>query len=90
MNHAAELYTVDITNGSMKQLTHVNDQVYSTIGLCRTERRFVKTTDGKDMLVWMIYPPGFDKTKKYPALLYCQGGPQVALTQSYSFRWNFS
>lgn len=87
-NHADELYSVDITNGSMKQLSHVNDEFYSKIGMCPTERRWVKTVDGKDMLVWVIYPPGFDKTKKYPALLFCEGGPQVALTQFYSFRWN--
>jgi dipeptidyl aminopeptidase/acylaminoacyl peptidase len=87
-NHAAELYSVDITSGSMAQLTHVNDALYSTIGLCKTERRFVKTVDGKQMLVWVVYPPNFNSTKKYPALLYCQGGPQSALTQFYSFRWN--
>ncbi len=89
MNHAAELYTVDITTGDMKQLTHVNDATYATLGMSKTERRFVKTTDGKDMLVWIIYPPDFDSTKKYPTLLYCQGGPQSPLTQFYSFRWNF-
>ena len=89
MNHATELYTVDITNGEIKQLTHVNDVAYAAIGMCKTERRFVKTVDGKQMLVWVIYPPGFDATKKYPTLLYCQGGPQTALTQFYSFRWNF-
>ncbi len=90
MNHAAELYTVDIASGNMAQLTHVNDEAYSTISSSKTERRFVKTVDGKNMLVWVVYPPGFDKTKKYPALLYCQGGPQSPLTQFYSFRWNLS
>jgi dipeptidyl aminopeptidase/acylaminoacyl peptidase len=89
MNHAAELYTVDISSGEMKQLTHVNDSIYSTILPCRTERRWVTTTDAKKMLVWIIYPPDFDPNKKYPALLYCQGGPQSPLTQFYSFRWNF-
>lgn len=89
MNHAAEVYSVDITNGSMTQLTHVNDSTYNSIGLCRTERKWVPTTDGKKMLVWVIYPPDFDASKKYPALLYCQGGPQSPLTQFYSFRWNF-
>ncbi|MBL0358984.1 MAG: S9 family peptidase [Chitinophagaceae bacterium] len=89
MNHATELYSVDITSGSMKQLTHVNDEAYSAIGMCKTERRWVTTTDGKKMLVWVIYPPDFDAGKKYPTLLYCQGGPQSALTQFYSFRWNF-
>lgn len=89
MNHAVELYTVNTTNGEMKRLTHVNDATYANIGMSKTERRFVKTTDGKDMLVWVIYPPGFDPNKKYPVLLYCQGGPQSPLTQFYSFRWNF-
>ena len=89
MNHAAELFSVSITEGSMKQLTHVNDNTYSTIALCKTERRWVTTTDAKQMLVWIIYPPNFDAAKKYPTLLYCQGGPQSALTQFYSFRWNF-
>jgi len=89
MNHAAELFTVDILSGAIKQLTYINDAMYATIQKSKTERRFVKTTDGKDMLVWVIYPPDFDPNKKYPTLLYCQGGPQSALTQFYSFRWNF-
>jgi dipeptidyl aminopeptidase/acylaminoacyl peptidase len=89
INHAAELYTVDISNGNMKQLTYVNDSMNNSLAQCRTERKFVTTTDGKQMLVWVVYPPGFDPAKKYPTLLYCQGGPQSALTQFYSFRWNF-
>ncbi|HEX8462405.1 MAG TPA: S9 family peptidase, partial [Segetibacter sp.] len=89
MNHAAELYTVDITTGAMKQLSHVNDEVYSKIAMAKYERRYVTTTDGKKMLVWMILPPNFDASKKYPTLLYCQGGPQAPLTQTYSYRWNF-
>jgi dipeptidyl aminopeptidase/acylaminoacyl peptidase len=87
-NHATELYTVDIATGSLAQLTHVNDAAYAGIAPVISERRFVKTADNKQMLVWVVYPPGFDKTKKYPALLYCQGGPQSPLTQFYSFRWN--
>ena len=89
INHAAEIYTIDLSAGNMQQLSHVNDAVYSNLEMGRTERRMVKTTDGKDMLVWVIYPPSFDPNKKYPTLLYCQGGPQSALTQFYSFRWNF-
>ncbi len=89
MNHAAEIYSVNIETGDMAQLTHVNDAFYAGINLCKTERRFVQTTDNKKMLVWVIYPPGFDPAKKYPTLLYCQGGPQSPLTQFYSFRWNF-
>lgn len=89
MNHANELYTVNIPDGTMKQLTHVNDEIYSSIKPVRTERRWVRTTDNKQMLVWMIYPPDFNPVQKYPTLLYCQGGPQSPLTQFYSFRWNF-
>jgi len=89
MNHAVELYTVNIKNGEMQQLTHVNDVIYNSIQLSKVEKRMVKTTDGKDMLSWVIYPPDFDPSKKYPTLLYCQGGPQGALSQFYSFRWNF-
>ncbi len=89
MNHAAELFSISLSDGSMNQLTHVNDAHYNTILLSRVEKRFVETTDKKEMLVWVIYPPDFDPTKKYPTLLYCQGGPQSALTQFYSFRWNF-
>lgn len=89
MNHATELFKVDLSSGKFTQLTHVNDDTYRKLTLSKIEKRYVKTTDGKQMLVWVIYPPGFDPAKKYPALLYCQGGPQVALTQFYSFRWNF-
>ena len=89
INYAAELYTVDLSNGNMNQLTNVNQQLYSTIQMGDVEKRMVKTTDGKEMLVWVIYPPNFDKSRKYPTLLYCQGGPQSALSQYYSFRWNF-
>jgi len=89
MNHAVEIYALNLSNGEMKQLTHANDAFYDSISLSRVEKRMVKTTDGKDMLSWVIYPPNFDPSKKYPTLLYCQGGPQGALSQFYSFRWNF-
>lgn len=89
MNHATELYRVNLSNGNFTTLTHVNDKIYNKISLSKTEKRYVKTTDGKRMLVWVIYPPNFDEGKKYPTLLYCQGGPQAPLTQFYSFRWNF-
>jgi dipeptidyl aminopeptidase/acylaminoacyl peptidase len=89
MNHASEIYAVDISSGSMRQLTHENDKAYQAIKLSNTELRMVTTTDGKRMGVWVIYPPDFNPAKKYPTLLYCQGGPQSALSQFYSFRWNF-
>jgi dipeptidyl aminopeptidase/acylaminoacyl peptidase len=89
MNHAQEIFSVDLTSGTMKQLSHANDEFYKTISMGKVERKYVTAADGEKMLIWVIYPPNFDATKKYPALLYCQGGPQSPLTQSYSFRWNF-
>lgn len=89
MNHATEIYKVDANSGRFTELTSVNTAAYAKLGMSKTERRWVTTTDNKKMLVWVIYPPGFDASKKYPTLLYCQGGPQSPLTQSYSFRWNF-
>lgn len=88
-NHATELFTVNQKNGVMKVVTQVNDEVYSNIKTSDSELKMVRTKDGKEMGVWVIYPPDFDPTKKYPTLLYCQGGPQSGLTQSYSIRWNF-
>ena len=88
MNHAPEIFSVDKLSGTMKQLSHVNDNLYNTIDSSKAERRFIKTTDGKQMPTWVIYPPGFDPNKKYPVLLFCLGGPQ-GTTPFYSFRWNF-
>ncbi|KAA3622810.1 MAG: S9 family peptidase [Bacteroidetes bacterium] len=89
MNHAAEIYNLNIETGEMKPLSKANDEIYKDIKMSKIEKRMVKTTDGKDMLTWVIFPPDFDPAKKYPTLLYCQGGPQGALSQFYSFRWNF-
>jgi dipeptidyl aminopeptidase/acylaminoacyl peptidase len=89
INHASELYTVSLPKGTMQPLTTVNKAVYDKTGMCKVEKRWIKTTDGKDMLSWVIFPPDFDPAKKYPTLLYCQGGPQAALSQFYSYRWNF-
>ena len=90
MNHNADLFSVDVKNGAMKQLTEVNKETYAKITPSKTELKMVKTTDGKEMGVWFIYPPNFDPAKKYPTLLYCQGGPQSALSQFFSVRWNFA
>src|SRR5690606_11921968 len=83
MSHSAELFKVDLKSGELTALTHVNKATYDGLAMSEIEARTVKTTDGKDMLTWVIYPPGFDPTKKYPTLLYCQGGPQSALSQFY-------
>lgn len=89
MNHASEIYKVAIKTGEQTKLSKVNDEAYSKIVMGKVEERWITTTDGKKMLVWVIFPPDFDKNKKYPTLLYCQGGPQSTVSQFYSFRWNF-
>ncbi len=90
INHNADLFSVDLKNGAMKQITDVNKDNYSKITPGKSELKMVKTTDGKEMGVWFHYPPNFDPNKNYPTLLYCQGGPQSALTQYFSTRWNFA
>lgn len=88
MNHAAELYTLDLRSNTLQQLTTVNNVLNASLTKSKVEGRITKATDGKDLFSWVIYPPEFDPNKKYPTLLYCQGGPQSALSQFYSFRWN--
>ena len=78
-----------IAEDNMVQLTHENDNIYSQITMGTVVPRWQKTTDGKQMLTWIIYPPHFDPSKKYPTLLYCEGGPQSPVSQFWSFRWNF-
>ncbi len=84
-----EVFSVDIATGAETQLTDVNSDLLAKLKMGKVEERWVKTTDNKEMLVWVIYPPDFDSTKKYPALLYCQGGPQSSVSQFFSYRWNF-
>ena len=83
-----DLYLVDPKTGRADQLTHENKETLDQLSPISVEKRWVKTTDGGNMLVWVILPPNFDKTKKYPALLFCQGGPQSAVSQFFSYRWN--
>jgi dipeptidyl aminopeptidase/acylaminoacyl peptidase len=86
---AAELFRIDPKTGKETQLTFTNANIYKHIKMAETQERWVTTTDNKKMLVWVILPVNFDTTKKYPALLYCQGGPQSTVSQFWSFRWNF-
>lgn len=90
INHSADLFSVNPKNGKMTQVTDVNKETYDKLDQGKTELRMVKTSDGKEMGVWFHYPPNFDPNKKYPTLLYLQGGPQSALTQYFSTRWNFA
>ena len=89
MENPAEIYRIDIKKGTQTQLTSINKEVLNDVTSITIEERWVETTDGKQMLVWVILPPNFDKDKKYPAVLYCQGGPQSAVSQFFSYRWNF-
>ena len=88
MREANEIYAFE-AKSEVKQLTHENANIYSQIEMGTVVPRWQKTTDGKDMLTWIIYPPHFDPSKKYPTLLYCEGGPQSPVSQFWSFRWNF-
>ncbi|MDE6371581.1 MAG: S9 family peptidase, partial [Duncaniella sp.] len=79
-----------VKDGQVNQLTQVNSELLGSIKMPTVERQMVPTTDGKEMLVWVIRPADFDSTKTYPAILYCQGGPQQAVSQFWSTRWNLA
>lgn len=85
-----EIYAINAETGEETQLTFENKHLLDQLNMPRVEKRFTKTTDGKDMLTWLVLPPNFDETKKYPTILYCEGGPQSPLSQFWSYRWNFS
>jgi len=89
MSMPTEIFSVEIATGKEAQLTSTNKELLDKLQMGRVEGRWVETTDKKQMLVWVIYPPDFDPAKKYPALLYCQGGPQSMVSQFWSYRWNF-
>ena len=89
MRFATEIYLVDVRRGLAQKLSHENDHIFAQMPNIRVEARAVKTSDGKDMLTWVVYPPDFDESKKYPTLLFCEGGPQNMVSQFWSYRWNF-
>ncbi len=89
ISEPVEVFSVDEKSGKSEQLTFTNKEYLSKFTLGRVEKRMIKATDGKEILTWVIYPPNFDATKKYPTLLYCQGGPQSTVSQFFSYRWNF-
>jgi dipeptidyl aminopeptidase/acylaminoacyl peptidase len=88
MSMAPELSMIDLKNGSVKKLTSINGPIYENIKMGKVEEKHTKTKDNMDLQMWVIYPPDFDAAKKYPALLFCEGGPQSALDQFWSYRWN--
>lgn len=83
-----ELYVVEA--GNVRQLTEVNKDIFSQLTMPTVEKQLVPTTDGKEMTTWVVLPQNFDPDKKYPAILYCQGGPQQAVSQFWSYRWNLA
>nr|WP_195458524.1 S9 family peptidase [Alistipes sp. D31t1_170403_E11] len=86
---ATEFFDVNPADGTLTQISAINKPVYDHIKMGEVQKRWVTTTDGKQMLTWVILPPDFDPAKKYPTLLYCQGGPQSVVSQFWSYRWNF-
>ena len=89
MSQPAEIYSVNISSGEATELSFENKHILDQLTMGEVEERWITTTDNKQMLTWVIYPPNFDASKKYPAILYCKGGPQGAISQSWSYRWNF-
>ena len=90
MSAPADIYTMKAKAGSeVKQLTFENKHIFDQIATGKVEARWCKSVDGKDLHSWVIYPPHFDPTKKYPTLLFCEGGPQSPVSQFWSYRWNF-
>ncbi|MBP7965307.1 MAG: S9 family peptidase [Paludibacteraceae bacterium] len=84
-----DIYRIDELTGEQTQISFANKELLEQLKMGRVEERWIKTTDNKSMLTWVIYPPNFDPNKKYPTLLYCQGGPQSPVSQFWSYRWNF-
>lgn len=93
MSHPDDIFVVSPAKkekqSQVRQLTDENAHIFAQLEMGKVQQRWVKTTDGKDMLVWIILPPHFDANKKYPTLLYCEGGPQSPVSQFWSYRWNF-
>ena len=89
ISSAAEFYTVNPADGALTQISEINRAIYDRIRMGEVRKRWVETTDGKQMLTWVILPPDFDPAKKYPTLLYCQGGPQSVVSNGWSYRWNY-
>ncbi|VBB46376.1 WD40-like beta Propeller containing protein [uncultured Paludibacter sp.] len=89
MSKPDEIYSVNPQTGKETELSFENKEILAQLKMGKVEERWIPTTDGKQMLTWVIYPPNFDPNKKYPTLLYCQGGPQSAVSQFWSYRWNF-
>ena len=89
MRFASEIYFVDTRRGLAQKISHENDHIFSQLDNIKVEARAVKTSDGKDMLTWVVFPPNFDESKKYPTLLFCEGGPQNMVSQFWKLSLEF-
>ena len=89
MSQPDEIYSIDPQTGAETELSFQNKGILDQLELGKVEERWIKTTDNKQMLTWVIYPPHFDPKKKYPTILFCEGGPQSTVSQFWSYRWNF-
>ena len=89
MSMAPEISKVNPVSGEVTQLSFINKNIYESVRMGKIDEKYIKTKDNQDLQMWVIYPPDFDPSLKYPALLFCEGGPQSALTQFWSYRWNF-
>ena len=89
ISSATEFFEVNTEDGTLTQISAINDAIYKNIRMGEVQKRWVRTTDGKQMLTWVILPPDFDPARKYPTLLYCEGGPQSVVANGWSYRWNF-
>lgn len=88
MSMAPEISKVDMSSGEISQVTFINKAIYESVKMGKVEEKYIKTKDNKDLQMWLVFPPGFDPSVKYPALLFCNGGPQSTLDQFWSYRWN--
>ncbi len=88
LSQPTEIYSVDLATGDAQNLSQENSELLANLTMGAVEERWIETSDGKQMLTWVVYPPDFDPSKQYPALLYCQGGPQSMVSQFWSYRWN--
>jgi len=88
MSMPDEIYSIDPKTGKETELSFENKEILGQLKMGRVEERWITTTDNKQMLTWVVYPPNFDPAKKYPTLLFCEGGPQSTVSQFWSYRWN--
>ena len=89
IKHPDDLYLISLKDRKATQITDLNKDIYATLAVSDVKERWVGTTDNKQELCWVIYPPHFDPSRKYPTLLFCEGGPQSPVSQFWSYRWNF-